>query len=56
MPLTYRGAPLPGAEPWLVGTMEHSVLGRRWVYDGCGDPVHVAALVATILAGGIQAK
>ena len=39
VPLTYRGAPLPGGEPSLVGTMEHSVLGRRWVYDGCGDPV-----------------
>jgi len=40
VPLTYRGAPLPGAEEWLVGTMEHSVLGTRWVYDGPGDPVY----------------
>jgi Maltokinase N-terminal cap domain len=29
-PLTYRGAPLAGAEEFLVGTIEHSVLGRRW--------------------------
>ncbi|NUP73948.1 MAG: hypothetical protein HOQ07_04765 [Sinomonas sp.] len=43
--LTYRGAPLVGGAPWLVGTMEHSVLGTRWVYDGVGDPVAVAALV-----------
>ncbi|WP_138444994.1 maltokinase N-terminal cap-like domain-containing protein [Sinomonas susongensis] len=42
--LTYRGAPLKGAESALLGTMEHSVLGRRWVYDGLGDPVAVAAL------------
>src|SRR5215218_7739419 len=33
VPLTYRAAPLAGAEPWLIGTTEHSVLGRRWVYD-----------------------
>src|SRR5262249_42680466 len=31
-PLTYRSAPLDGAEAWLLGTCEHSVLGRRWVY------------------------
>src|SRR5690242_12066121 len=36
VPLTYRDAPLAGAEAWLVGTAEHSVLGTRWVYDGCG--------------------
>lgn len=29
VPVTYRGAPLEGAEPWLMGTMEHSVLGSR---------------------------
>jgi hypothetical protein len=39
VPLTYRGAPLAGAEEFLIGTAEHSVLGTRWVYDGCGDPV-----------------
>ncbi|MFG3010002.1 1,4-alpha-glucan branching protein [Streptomyces cinerochromogenes] len=47
-PLTYRGAPLEGAEHALVGTMEHGVLGRRWVYDGCHDPVLVAELLALI--------
>ncbi|MFF8282498.1 1,4-alpha-glucan branching protein [Streptomyces albus] len=46
VPLTYRGAPLEGAEHALVGTMEHGVLGRRWVYDGCHDPVLVAQLLA----------
>jgi len=55
-PLTYRGAPLDGAEQWLVGTMEHSVLGTRWVYDACGDPVYVAELAAAVLAAGAQAE
>lgn len=56
VPLTYRNAPLAGAEAWLAGTMEHTVLGPRWVYDACGDPVYAAALARTILAGGTQAE
>ncbi|ALE07567.1 hypothetical protein AL755_04930 [Arthrobacter sp. ERGS1:01] len=55
-PLTYRGAPLEGAEQWLIGTMEHSVLGTRWVYDACGDPVYVAELAAALVAGRPQAE
>src|SRR5699024_10469163 len=55
VPLTYRDSPLPGAEPGLVGTMEHSVLGRRWVYDACADPVYVTALAVAVLTGGRQA-
>nr|WP_202437524.1 1,4-alpha-glucan branching protein [Streptomyces sp. SID5910] len=46
VPLTYRGAPLDGAEHALIGTMEHGVLGKRWAYDGCQDPVLVAGLLA----------
>jgi hypothetical protein len=56
VPLTYRGAPLPGAEEHLIGTMEHTVLGTRWVYDGCADPVWAATLTSTILRGGTQAQ
>ena len=52
VPLSYRGAPLEGAEHALIGTMDHSVLGPRWVYDGPHDPVYVAGLVDTILTGG----
>ncbi|MEV0767119.1 maltokinase N-terminal cap-like domain-containing protein [Nocardia salmonicida] len=37
VPLTYRGAPLPGGDAALVGTAEHGVLGRRWIYDGTRD-------------------
>ena len=55
IPLTYREAPLAGAEAWLVGTMEHSVLGPRWVYNACGDPIFAAVLLHTILSGGTQA-
>jgi len=52
VPLTYRGAPLAGAQDALVTTMTHSVLGDRWVYDACHDPVWAAALVAAVLTGG----
>ena len=55
-PLTYRAAALDGAEASLVGTTEHSVLGSRWVYDGCGDPVWAATLATAILTGGSQAQ
>lgn len=56
VPLTYRGAPLVGADDFLVGTTEHSVLGTRWVYDGCGDPVWATAMAATVLTGGTQVE
>lgn len=56
VPLTYRAAPLDGADAWLVGTCEHTVLGKRWVYDACGDPVYAAALANAIVAGTGQAE
>ena len=55
-PLTYRAAPLDDAEDFLVGTSEHSELGSRWVYDGCGDPVWAATLAEAILTGASQAQ
>lgn len=55
LPLTYRDAPLDGAQPWLLTTMEHSVLGRRWIYDGVGDPVLVTAFVRSIAGGAPSA-
>ncbi|MFF9606294.1 1,4-alpha-glucan branching protein [Streptomyces sp. NPDC014684] len=48
VPLTYRDAPLPGAESALIGTSEHGVLGERWIYDGCHDPVLFTELLALI--------
>lgn len=56
VPFTYRAGPLPGAEEFLVGTSEHSVLGPRFVYDGCADPIWAAAVTTTILTGGTQAQ
>jgi hypothetical protein len=56
VPLTYRSAPLAGAEEYLVGTGEHSVLGRRWFYDGCADPIWATALATTVLTGGTQVE
>jgi hypothetical protein len=55
VPLTYRGSPLPDADLFLIGTMEHSFLGTRWIYDAVGDPVYASALAATILTGQPQA-
>lgn len=54
LPLTYRDDPLPGADGWSVGTLEHSVLGTRHVYDAVGDPVFVRELVQVIATGGEQ--
>lgn len=54
VPLTYRGAPLAGAEHALIGTMEHGVLGTRWTYDGCQDPVLIAELLS-LFEGRAQA-
>lgn len=56
VPFTYRAAPLSGAEEFLIGTSDHSVLGKRWVYDGCGDPVWAATLATAIVTGGTQAQ
>lgn len=55
VPLTYRAAPLEGAEEGLVGTSEHGVLGLRWIYDGTHDPVLVAQLLA-LLQGKAEAQ
>jgi hypothetical protein len=49
VPLSYRGAPLPGGDGALIGTTEHGVLGRRWVYDGTRDLLLVTQLFALLL-------
>ena len=48
IPMTYRDGPVPGADAALIGTSEHGVLGRRWIYDGTADPVLLAALTELI--------
>ncbi|NYJ00244.1 hypothetical protein HNR19_000942 [Nocardioides thalensis] len=54
--LTYRGAPLEGAESHLVTTMEHSELGDRWIYDGLADPVAVGCFRRALLREQTQAS
>jgi hypothetical protein len=56
VPLTYRDAPLADGDDWMLGTAEHSVLGKRWIYDGSGDPVYAAALASAILGNTGQAE
>jgi hypothetical protein len=56
VPLSYRGAPLEGAEAHLVGRTEHSVLGMRWIYDGCGDPIWNTELTKAIATGGTEVE
>jgi hypothetical protein len=56
VPVTYRDSPVASAESFLIATTQHSVLGERWVYDACGDPVYVLALATAILRGGRQAE
>lgn len=54
VPTTYRAEPLAGVV--AAGTTQHSVLGPRWVYDGCLDPAYQQALLTTIVTGGQQAE
>lgn len=55
VPLTYRDAPLPGAEKFLLGIGEHAILGPRYIYDAEGDPVFNAQ-AKELLAGNTQAQ
>lgn len=56
VPVTYRDAPLEEAASSLITTTQHSILGQRWVYDACGDPVYAQALATTVLTGGCEAE
>lgn len=55
IPLTYRDAPLAGAEPYLIGTLDHSALGKRWVYDAAHDPVAVGCYMRALAGAQEQA-
>lgn len=54
LPVSYREAPLAGADDFLMATTEHSALGTRYVYDACADPVAVRVLLAAALTGATQ--
>jgi hypothetical protein len=51
VPLTYRDEPDHEAASGFITEMDHSVLGRRWVYDGLHDPRHVAVLAGVTMTG-----
>lgn len=51
VPLTYRDTPLAGADDALVGTLEHSVLGTRYLYDGLRDDCYLMSLAAVAMTG-----
>lgn len=53
IPVTYRDAPLEAADAELVDTVDHSVLGKRWIYDATTDPVGLACFTRA-LAGEQQ--
>lgn len=46
IPLTYRPQPLSN-DAGLLGTMQHSELGQRWIYDARQDPTFHTALNRT---------
>jgi Maltokinase N-terminal cap domain len=48
VPLAYPPRAFADDSGGLIGTAEHGVLGRRWIYDGAHDRVLVAQLVALI--------
>jgi len=55
VPLTYRAEALDEADDSLIGTLEHSVLGTRYVYDAVGDPVYMVELMRVIHEGDTEA-
>ena len=52
LPMTYRGAPLPGGDNALIATAVHSRLGDRWIYDAVLDPVWRAELLRMVATQG----
>ena len=55
VPMTYRAGALASADPHLIGTSEHGVLGLRWIYDGTQDPVLLEQL-AELIQGRVGAQ
>lgn len=51
VPLTYRAEALDGVEEAMVGMLQHSELGTRWVYDGLSDERFVTMLAAVAMTG-----
>ncbi|PWH05725.1 hypothetical protein DEO23_10975 [Brachybacterium endophyticum] len=53
--LSYRDAPLEDEDADLVATMEHSVLGTRYIYDGLEDEVALDCFLRAIAGAQDQA-
>lgn len=51
VPVTYRDEPLSKTPESLIGTIEHSVLGLRYVHDGIYDDQFVTVLAGVASAG-----
>lgn len=49
IPFSYRSAEIDPAH--TLSTVEHGVLGTRWVSNALGDPVAVREFIRTILSG-----
>lgn len=49
MPVTYRSGEIDPLA--TLTTMEHSVLGTRWVSNALGDPIAVREFIRTIVTG-----
>lgn len=49
IPLSYRSAEI--SPEHTISTLEHGVLGKRWVTNALGDPVAVREYIRTILTG-----
>lgn len=52
VPQTYRGTRLDDAEESLIGIIEHSALGTRFIYDAMTDPVYLTELERVIRESG----
>lgn len=55
VPMTYRAAPLADAQAHLIGTMDHSALGPRWIYEAATDPVAVDCFTRALMGEQQQA-
>lgn len=51
IPQTYRGAPISDDLEGLIGVLEHSDMGTRYVYDAMTDPVYLTELERVIREG-----
>lgn len=56
VPLTYRDAHPEVSPESVVGSLQHGVLGKRWVSDATLDPAYIRALIETVLSGRSEAQ